>query len=57
MSFLLNLSDVLNYAGEGSIKFIEGKNIVFLMRVLSSSRFILQHFTLFFIIHYVHPRS
>ena len=26
MSFLLNVSDVLNYAGEGSRKFIEGEN-------------------------------
>ena len=28
MSFLLNVSDVLNYAGEGNRKFIEGENIV-----------------------------
>ena len=28
MSFLLNVSDILNYAGEGSRKFIEGKSIV-----------------------------
>ena len=28
MSFLLNVSDVLNYAGEGSRKFILGENIV-----------------------------
>ena len=28
MSFLLNVSDILNYAGEGSRKFIKGKNIV-----------------------------
>ena len=28
MSFLLNASDVLNYAGEGSRKFIERENIV-----------------------------
>ena len=28
MGFLLNVSDVLNYAGEGSRKCIEGENIV-----------------------------
>ena len=28
MRFLLNVSDALNYAGEGSKKFIEGENIV-----------------------------
>ena len=28
MSFLLNVSDVLNYAGEDSRTFIEGENIV-----------------------------
>ena len=28
MSFLLNVSDVLNYAGEDIKKFIEGENIV-----------------------------
>ena len=28
MSSLLNVSDVLNYAGKGSRKFIEGENIV-----------------------------
>ena len=28
MRFLLNVSDVLNYAGEGSGKFIKGENIV-----------------------------
>ena len=28
MSFLLNVNDVLNYAGEGNRKFIEGENIV-----------------------------
>ena len=28
MSFLLNVSDVLNYVGEGSRQFIEGENIM-----------------------------
>ena len=28
MSFLLNVSDVLNYAGDGSRKCIEGENII-----------------------------
>ena len=28
MSCLLNVSNVFNYAGEGSRKFIEGENIV-----------------------------
>ena len=28
MSFLLNVSDVLSYSGDGSRKFIEGENIV-----------------------------
>ena len=28
MSFLFNVSDVLNYAGDSSRKFIEGENIL-----------------------------
>ena len=29
MRFLLNVSDVLNYAGESSRKFVKGENIVY----------------------------
>ena len=28
MTFLINLTDLFNYAGEGSRKYIEGENVV-----------------------------